>query len=243
MTRREARERTGVLVSTTDVTKSYGKGDARFRALRGVTMTVEAGETVAIVGRSGSGKSTLMHILGLLDTPESGSLQVAGRDVAKLKERERDLLRNSTFGFIFQQFYLNPTETVAENAVTPLKIAGVRRRDRAHVAQRILEQVGLADKAKNRATALSGGQKQRVAIARALSNDPAVIFADEPTGNLDSENGRTIEDLLFTLNEEHGVALVIVTHDPALAARCSRRLTVRDGRIVAPGSPSEAEAL
>lgn len=219
------------LIRVDQVTKSYGSGDARFTALAGASLTIEAGESVAIVGRSGSGKSTLMHLLGLLDTPDSGTVHVSGRDVSRLRERERDQLRNKTFGFIFQQFFLDPTETVGDNAVTPLKIAGASRRTRRDVAARLLADVGLADKAGNRATALSGGQKQRVAIARALSNDPDIIFADEPTGNLDTENGRIIEDLLFSLNRDRGVALVIVTHDPQLAARCSRRITISDGRV------------
>lgn len=219
------------VINARDITKTYGRGDAAFRALRGVSLSVWAGESVAIVGKSGSGKSTLMHILGLLDTADGGVIEVDGTHSSSLRDRDRNRVRNQRFGFVFQQFYLNPMESVLDNVAMPLKLAGVPRRKRWEVAEDLLEHVGLADKAGNRATELSGGQKQRVAVARALSNNPQVVFADEPTGNLDSDNGARIEDLLFSLHRDQGAALVVVTHDTDLAARCDRQVVMRDGTL------------
>ncbi|MDQ4138880.1 MAG: ABC transporter ATP-binding protein [Actinomycetota bacterium] len=220
----------GALLDATDIRRSYGRGTARFDALKGVSLGIDEGESVAIVGKSGSGKSTLMHLLALLDWPDGGSLTVGGTDAAKLSTRELNRLRNRDFGFVFQQFFLTPNATVLENVVLPLKIAGVGRRERKERGMAVLAQLELADKARNKAVNLSGGQKQRVVIARALVNNPKVIFADEPTGNLDSGTGRLVEDILFSLNKEHGITLVIVTHDAELAARCDRQLFLRDGR-------------
>jgi putative ABC transport system ATP-binding protein len=223
---------TTTVLSTRNLTKQYGSGSARFDALKGVTIDIAEGESVAIVGKSGSGKSTLMHILALLDSPTSGELAVDGTDAAKLKGTRLNTLRNRTFGFVFQQFFLTPNTSVLDNVMLPLKIAKVGTRDRRRRALEALEQLELADKAKSKATDLSGGQKQRVVIARALVNNPRIIFADEPTGNLDSATGAVVEDLLFRLNEEHGITLVIVTHDEELAARASRRIYLKDGLIV-----------
>jgi putative ABC transport system ATP-binding protein len=220
------------VLSTRNLTKQYGSGSARFDALKGVTIDIAEGESVAIVGKSGSGKSTLMHILALLDSPTSGELAVDGTDAGKLKGARLNTLRNRTFGFVFQQFFLTPNTSVLDNVMLPLKIAKVRSRDRKRRALEALEQLELADKAKSKATDLSGGQKQRVVIARALVNNPRIIFADEPTGNLDSATGAVVEDLLFRLNEEQGITLVIVTHDEDLAARASRRIYLKDGLIV-----------
>jgi putative ABC transport system ATP-binding protein len=220
------------LLEAIDIQRSYGRGTARFDALKGVSLRVRAGESVAIVGKSGSGKSTLMHLLALLDEPDGGSLTIDGTDAGKLSTRELNRLRNEDFGFVFQQFFLTPNATVLENVVLPLKIAGVGRRERKARGMAVLTQLEMADKAKNKAVNLSGGQKQRVVIARALVNDPKVIFADEPTGNLDSATGRLVEDILFSLNKAHGITLVVVTHDSDLAVRCDRQLFLRDGREV-----------
>lgn len=220
------------IISVRDLEKTYGTGASRFDALRGVSLDIREGESLAIVGKSGSGKSTLMHVLALLDEPTSGSVHLDRRDVKGLKSSELNRARNKTFGFVFQQFFLTPSQTVLENVMLPLTIAGVPSRTRRAQAMAALDQLGLADKAKNKATDLSGGQKQRVVIARALVNRPRIIFADEPTGNLDSATGRTVEDILFTLNREQGITLVVVTHDDDLAARCDRRVQIQDGRIV-----------
>lgn len=217
-----------VLVAT-DIHKSYGHGASRFDALKGVSLEIGAGESIAIVGKSGSGKSTLMHLLALLDNPDSGVLLVEGTDARQLKTAAVNRLRNEDFGFVFQQFFLTPNATVLDNVILPLKIAGVGPTERKARGMAALEQLELADKAKNKAINLSGGQKQRVVIARALVNNPKVIFADEPTGNLDTATGKLVEDILFDLNRENGITLVIVTHDVELAERCDRQLFLRDG--------------
>jgi len=182
---------------------------------------------------SGSGKSTLMHLLALLDQPSAGTVRLAGRDAGTLRGRELNRTRNRTFGFVFQQFFLTPGATVLENVILPLKIAGVGRAERKRRGLAALAQLELDDKARNRASDLSGGQKQRVVIARALVNNPRVIFADEPTGNLDTATGAIVEDILFGLNREQGITLIIVTHDEELAARCDRRIHMRDGVLIA----------
>ncbi|MBM7503597.1 ABC transporter ATP-binding protein [Agromyces aurantiacus] len=215
-----------------DLTKSYGTGESRFEALRGVSLDVRRGESLAIVGRSGSGKSTLMHVLALLDRPTGGRVEVDGADMASAPPRSLNRLRNERFGFVFQQFFLTAQQSVLENVTLPLLVAGVPKRERTRRGMAVLEALDLADKARNRATDLSGGQKQRVVIARALINEPDVIFADEPTGNLDSATGRRVEDLLFGLHRDRGITLVVVTHDDDLAARCDRRITIADGLIV-----------
>jgi len=220
------------VLTATDVTKRYGSGPTRFDALKGVSLEILEGESVAIVGKSGSGKSTLMHILALLDTPTTGGVEVDGSDAATLTGAQLNALRNRTFGFVFQQFFLTAGASVLENVMLPLKIARIGSRERRRLAMSALERLELADKAANKATNLSGGQKQRAVIARALVNSPRIIFADEPTGNLDSATGAVVEDLLFRLNEEQGITLVIVTHDEELAARASRRIYLKDGHVV-----------
>lgn len=220
------------ILQVTDLRKHYGRGQSRFDALKGVSFDVREGESVAIVGKSGSGKSTLMHLLALLDAPDAGSITLDGVDTAKLRGSKLNKTRNKTFGFVFQQFFLTGNNSVVENVILPLKIAGVGRAERKRRGMAALEQLGLADKAKNKALNLSGGQKQRVVIARALVNNPRIIFADEPTGNLDTTTGAVVEDILFTLNREHGITLIVVTHDEDLAARCDRRIVIRDGLIV-----------
>lgn len=220
------------VLETENLVKVYGRGQSRFDALKGVTLQIHAGESVAIVGKSGSGKSTLMHLLALLDRPTAGVVAMDGRPVSDVTPAEVSALRNATFGFVFQQFFLNPGQSVLENVVLPLKIAGVPRARRRERGLEVLAQLGMEDKAQNRATDLSGGQKQRVCIARALVNRPTVLFADEPTGNLDSATSAQVEDILFGLNRQEGITLVVVTHDDDLAARCDRRLVMQDGMIV-----------
>lgn len=220
------------IISVRDVHRSYGRGPNRFEALKGVSFDVAEGESVAIVGKSGSGKSTLMHVLALLDAPTTGTVELEGVDTSTLEGARLNRTRNKTFGFVFQQFFLTASSSVLENVVLPMTIAGVPRGERRRRGLAALEQLELADKAKSKASNLSGGQKQRAVIARALVNDPRIIFADEPTGNLDTATGAVVEDILFSLNREHGITLIVVTHDEQLAARCDRRIVIRDGLIV-----------
>lgn len=222
------------VIAARDISKTYGKGENAFTALQHVSLSVKEGESVAIVGKSGSGKSTLMHILALMDRPSNGTVVIDGVDAGQLRTRKLNQLRNQTFGFVFQQFFLNGNASVLENVTLPLKIAGAGARERKKRALEVLRMVELEPKAKNKANNLSGGEKQRVVIARALINNPRIIFADEPTGNLDTVTGQRVEELLFGLNKEHGITLVIVTHDTDLAARCGRQIRIQDGKIVVP---------
>lgn len=219
------------MIDVDKVRKVYGKKSNAFVALDGVSLKIKEGESIAIIGKSGSGKSTLMHVLALLDRPTKGTVTIDGDASSTLSDKEQDKLRNEKFGFIFQQFFLNGNQTVLENVMLPLKIAGVKKAERITRAMKALTEVDLADKAGNKANDLSGGQKQRVCIARALVNNPSVIFADEPTGNLDSITGQKVEDLLFKLNKEQGITLIVVTHDEDLAKRCKRQLRIKDGKI------------
>lgn len=223
------------LIEVKNLVKVYRDGNTYFKALNGVSFSVQKGESVAIIGKSGSGKSTLMHLLAALDKPNEGEILINGQNIAKMKKRELNRLRNQTFGFVFQQFFMNPKDTVLQNVILPLKIAGVSSRKRKEIALKALEAVELTDKAKNKASNLSGGQKQRVCVARAIANSPEIIFADEPTGNLDSKTSKKIEDLLFGLNKENGITLIIVTHDESLAAKCDRQIRIQDGQIVSKG--------
>ncbi|KQQ03480.1 MULTISPECIES: ABC transporter ATP-binding protein [unclassified Rathayibacter] len=220
------------IISVRDVHRSYGKGQNRFDALKGVSFDIREGESVAIVGKSGSGKSTLMHVLALLDAPTSGVVELEGVDTSTLKGRRLNTTRNRTFGFVFQQFFLTANASVLDNVVLPMKIAGVGRAERKRRGLAALEQLELDGKARSKAVDLSGGQKQRTVIARALVNNPRIIFADEPTGNLDTATGGVVEDILFALNRENGITLIVVTHDEELAARCDRRILIRDGVLV-----------
>lgn len=220
------------LLSTKGLKKVYGKRDTVFEALKGIDIDIESGETVAIIGKSGSGKSTLMHLLALLDKPSKGEIRLNGQNTSKLKNRKLNRLRNKEFGFVFQSFFMNANDSVLNNVILPLKIAGVGRRERKRRAMEALKTVELDDKYKNKAKDLSGGQKQRVCIARAIVNNPKVIFADEPTGNLDSATGDKIEKLLFNLNKEKGITLIVVTHDEELAAKCKRQIRITDGAVV-----------
>lgn len=220
------------ILSVKDLHKSYGRGQNRFDALRGVSFDLHEGESIAIVGKSGSGKSTLMHLMALLDVPSSGTIELEGVDTRSLRGGRLNRARNRTFGFVFQQFFLTGDTTVLDNVVLPMKIAGDRRAERRRRGLAALEQLEMDDKARNKTVDLSGGQKQRVVIARALVNNPRILFADEPTGNLDSQTGAVVEDILFALNREHGITLIIVTHDKDLAARCDRRIFIKDGLVV-----------
>jgi putative ABC transport system ATP-binding protein len=214
------------------VTRDYQLDGVTVPALRGVTLTVEQGEYVAVVGPSGSGKSTLMHLLGGLDRPTSGQLLLGGRDVAGLSAADLARLRNEVIGFVFQSFHLLARTSALDNVGLPLIYRGVRRAERRRRAHEQLELVGLGHRVRHRPNQLSGGEQQRVAIARALVTGPSVLLADEPTGNLDSGAGESILQLLETLNLERQVALVIVTHDVSVAARARRRIAMRDGLVV-----------
>lgn len=230
---REAADVVSPLLSVSNLHKTYGSGPSAFEALRGLDLDIAEGESLAIIGKSGSGKSTLMHLLALLDRPTSGSITLDGTDTSKLSAKQLNQTRNSAFGFVFQQFFLNAQASVLDNVTLPLKIAGVARRERTARGMAALAQLELDDKADNKANDLSGGQKQRVVIARALINEPRVIFADEPTGNLDTATGTVVEDILFDLNRRRGINLVVVTHDEDLASRCDRSIFIRDGLIAA----------
>jgi putative ABC transport system ATP-binding protein len=211
------------------VTRTYELGDSTVRALGGVSVRIEVGDYLAVVGPSGSGKSTLMHLLGALDRPTSGTLRVGGRDVAELSRDELAGVRNETIGFVFQAFQLLPRTSAVDNVAMPLVYRGVRRSERRRRAEAALRAVGMGHRLGHMPNQLSGGEQQRVAIARALVGDPQVILADEPTGNLDSVRGGEVMDLLEALNRDRGVALVVVTHDLDIAARAHRQLRMRDG--------------
>jgi putative ABC transport system ATP-binding protein len=218
-------------IAAKGLSKNYGKGQSLFKALEDINFDIASGESVAITGKSGSGKSTLMHLLALMDVPTSGAIYIGEQAVEELPKRKLDALRNRTFGFVFQQFFLNGNASVLENVILPLKIAGVGGRERRRRGLEVLEAVELREKANSKANDLSGGQKQRVVIARAIINNPQIIFADEPTGNLDSMTGEKIEKLLFSLNKQKGITLIVVTHDPDLAARCDRQIYIKDGHL------------
>ncbi len=220
------------MLEAINLSKTFTSDSVDYEALKNVNLEIKAGECAAIIGKSGSGKSTLMHLLACLDTPTAGSVMFEGADVSTLSEKECDLLRNEKFGFVFQQFFLNGQETVFENVVLPMRIRGATQYRMTQNAMDALEAVGLKDKEEKRAKDLSGGEKQRVCIARALVGNPQIIFADEPTGNLDSNTSEAIEDMLFRLNKEKGITLIVVTHDEDLAAKCERIIEMKDGRIM-----------
>ena len=226
------------VVPARDVTRRYGEGDAAVDALRGVTLDIVPGQFAAVMGPSGSGKSTLMHILAGLDKPTSGTVEIAGTDITDLSDSRLTLLRRHQVGFIFQFFNLLPMLTAEENILLPLRLAG-ESIDRTW-ADAVIDQVGLSDRRKHRPSELSGGQQQRVAIARALASRPAVLFADEPTGNLDSSTSGEILKLLREMVTQYGQTMVMVTHDANAAAMADRVLFLADGQIVRDQGRSEA---
>ncbi len=222
----------GALIRAEDVAKQYRSGGRDLTVLSEVNLAVDPGEFIAIVGPSGSGKTTLLGLLAGLDLPSTGRIVVEDRDLASLTEDERAEFRIRRLGFVFQTFHLLPTLTARENVLVPLEIRGAPRGERESRARELLVRVGLEDRAHHYPAQLSGGEKQRVALARAFANDPAILLADEPTGNLDEETGGEVVDLIERLNREMGTTLVLVTHDPALAGRADRIVRLGHGRIV-----------
>lgn len=219
------------MIEVNNLTKTYGKKNNKFTALQNVNFQIPGGASVAIIGKSGSGKSTLMHAMSGLDRPEIGEVVVDGRNILKLSTKEIDQFRATKMGFVFQSFFVEPNDSCYDNVSLPLEIAelgGSARRKRINAA---LAKVELSEKSKSRARDLSGGQKQRLAIARAIVNGPKILFADEPTGNLDTVTGNVIVDMLFDMNAKHGVTLIIVTHDEDLAAKCDMQIHIVDGEV------------
>lgn len=217
-----------MIIEAQGIEKSFGT----LKVLKGIDFTADKGEIVAIVGASGAGKSTLLQILGTLSTPDGGALHIEGTDVLSLSSDALSHFRGSRLGFVFQAHHLLPEFTAAENVMIPAMIAGVKMKDARSKALRLLDEMGLSQRAEHKPSELSGGEQQRVAIARALINDPAVLLADEPTGNLDSATKQEIHKIFFDLRDRLGQTIVIVTHDPELAALCDRCLTMKDGRFV-----------
>lgn len=219
------------MIKVSNVSKVYGKKEGIFTALDDVSLVVPDGATVAIIGKSGSGKSTLMHVMSGLDHASSGTITVGNKQLGHMNQKDMDRFRATEMSFIFQSFFIEPNQTCYQNVMLPLEIAEVPRSKRRKMAEEALKDVELDDKTESPASSLSGGQKQRLAIARAIVNKPKLIFADEPTGNLDSTTGDKIMDLLFELNKTLGSTLIIVTHDHDLAARCQMQVRIKDGKI------------
>ena len=227
------------LIELTEVTKRYRVGEQEIRALDGINLTIEQGEYAAIIGPSGSGKSTLMHLLGCLDIPTTGKVIIDGVDVSNATDGRLAEMRNEKIGFVFQSFNLLGKFNVLENVELPMIYSGVSKKERRERAIAAVERVGLMDRAKNTPLQLSGGQMQRVAIARALVNDPKIVFADEPTGNLDSTTGASILQLFRELSQQ-GRTIVLVTHDSEIAENAPRRIEIRDGKIVNRAAPIQS---
>lgn len=225
------------IIHITNLTRHFQMGEQTVRALDGVDLTVMPGEFLAIMGPSGSGKSTLLYLIGGLDRPTSGEMQVNRREITQLDENDLAGYRGQEVGFIFQAFHLVPTMTAVQNVEFPMIFSGAAPQKRRQQALALLERVGLGDRTGHRPTELSGGQQQRVAIARALANDPRIILADEPTGNLDTQTGREVMALLGQLNQEEGRTIIIVTHDPGMTAYATRTIHLLDGKITDGASP------
>lgn len=227
------------MIEVRGITKTYGKRHNIFTALDNVSLTIPDGASVAIIGKSGSGKSTLMHTMSGLDRPQEGEVIIDGQDILKMKHKAVDKFRSQQMSFIFQSFFVEANETCYDNVSLVCEIADIAPNSHKSRIERALAAVELTDKKKSRARDLSGGQKQRLAIARAIVNEPKILFADEPTGNLDSATGEVIEDLLFKYNKSKGVTLIIVTHDPDLAKRCDIQIKIKDGKIESVEEPSK----
>ena len=219
------------MIEVQGVTKTYGKKRNVFTALDDVSFTIPTGASVAIIGKSGSGKSTLMHVMSGLDRPEQGQIVIDGENILTFKQKAVDKFRSSEMSFVFQSFFVQGNESCYNNVSLPLEIAGIPLRKRRAMIVSALKAVELDDKIKSRAKDLSGGQKQRLAIARAIVSKPKILFADEPTGNLDSTTGATIERLLFNYNKQNGTTLIVVTHDVDLARKCDMQVFIKDGEI------------
>ncbi len=230
------------MIELKNVTKIYGKKKNQFVALSDVSLRIPTGVSVAILGKSGSGKSTLMHAISGLDRPQKGQVIIDGQDILKLKQKQVDEFRAKKIGFIFQSFFVQGNESVADNVSLPLEIVKMPRGLRESKINEALKAVDLYEKRKNRAKDLSGGQKQRLAIARAIVGNPQIIFADEPTGNLDSETGAKVEELLFNYNKQEGATLIIVTHDVDLAKKCDYQILIKDGKIKGSNIPKEGKS-
>jgi putative ABC transport system ATP-binding protein len=219
-----------IVIEINNLTKVYKMGEIEVHALAGVSFNVKEGESLSIMGPSGSGKSTLMNMIGCLDRPSSGDYFLDGELVSKMNSDQLASIRNRKVGFVFQSFNLLPRSTALANVELPMRYAGITR-GRSKIASDSLEAVGLGDRIHHKPAELSGGQQQRVAIARALVNDPAILLADEPTGNLDSKSGKEIMELILNLNQDRGTTIIIVTHDPSVAQQTKRIITLRDGKI------------
>ncbi|MBM3210274.1 ABC transporter ATP-binding protein [Candidatus Saccharibacteria bacterium] len=219
------------MIEVRNVTKTYGRGEGAFVALDDVSFEIPDGVSVAILGKSGSGKSTLMHIMSGLDSVTSGEIRINGENIFAKKQKEIDAFRSRQMSFIFQSFFVQGKESCYDNVGMPLEIAEVPASKRKELIMHALNSVELGEKAKSKAKDLSGGQKQRLAIARAIVNNPKILFADEPTGNLDTTTGGIIEDLLFSYNRDKNATLIVVTHDPELAEKCDMQIIIRDGRV------------
>ncbi len=220
------------VIRVEDLRKTYRMGSTLVEALRGVTFSVERGEFLSVMGPSGSGKSTLLNLIGALDRPTSGRIFLDGLDITKLSEKELAIIRRKKIGFVFQFFNLIPTLTAIENVELPMVFSGLPRRERKRRASELLELVGLSGRERHKPGELSGGEQQRVAIARALANDPSVILADEPTGNLDTKTGEEVVSIMERLSREEDKTVIVVTHDPEVAKKTSRIIEIRDGTIV-----------
>ena len=230
------------MIELKNVTKIYGKKKNQFVALNDVSLRIPTGVSVAILGKSGSGKSTLIHAISGLDRPQQGQVIIDGQDILKLRQKQVDEFRARKIGFIFQSFFVQGNESVADNVSLPLEIVKMPRGLRESKINEALKAVDLYEKRKNRAKDLSGGQKQRLAIARAIVGSPQIIFADEPTGNLDSETGAKVEELLFNYNKQEGATLIIVTHDVDLAKKCDYQILIKDGKIKGSNIPKEGKS-